>query len=144
MEAERIVRSFLSRIGVPKRVEKVRQKKWCGDAFFGVEWNFGGSSVAEDVGGSEAPTVAQLRRCASATYRQPRDDIRAQSSRSYPPHAPTRSAPAHRTPHRKAATEASSQSVSAARGKKRLSRFFALVSDPVQTPSRPNLLQSSP
>ncbi|KAG7048129.1 hypothetical protein JMJ77_0013776 [Colletotrichum scovillei] len=100
--------------------------------------------VAEDVGGSEAPTVAQLRRCASATYRQPRDDIRAQSSRSYPPHAPTRSAPAHRTPHRKAATEASSQSVSAARGKKRLSRFFALVSDPVQTPSRPNLLQSSP
>lgn len=31
-----------------------------------------------------------------------------------------------------------------AKGKKRLSRFFALVSDPVQTPSRPNLLQSSP
>ncbi|KAK1529834.1 hypothetical protein CPAR01_12146 [Colletotrichum paranaense] len=97
--------------------------------------------VAEDVGNSDAPTVAQLRRCTSATHRQPRDGIRAQSSCSSPPHAPTRSAPAHRTPHRKAT---SSQSVSAARGKKRLSRFFALVSDPVQTPSRPNLLQSSP
>lgn len=85
MEAERIARSLSSRIGVPKFVEKVRQKEWCGDAFFGVEWNFRGSSVAVDIGGSNAPAVAQLRRCPSATHRQPRDGIRAQSSRSSPP-----------------------------------------------------------
>ncbi|KAK1525762.1 uncharacterized protein CCOS01_08180 [Colletotrichum costaricense] len=60
---------FSSHIEVPKVMAKVRQKKWFGDAFFGVEWTFRGSSVAEDVGDSDAPTVAQLRRCTSATHR---------------------------------------------------------------------------
>ncbi|KAK7442830.1 hypothetical protein Landi51_09378 [Colletotrichum acutatum] len=143
--------SLWSRIEVPEIVAKVRQKKCCGDAFFGVEWKFRGSSVAEDLGGSNAPTVAQLRRCTSATQRQPRDDIRAQSSRSslHWHHAPThhthqREARPHTT-HRIARQLSLSLSVRlGGKGKKRLSRFSALVSDPVQTPSRPNLLQSSP
>ncbi|KXH28264.1 hypothetical protein CSIM01_09782 [Colletotrichum simmondsii] len=90
---------FSGCIEVPVFVEKVRQKEWSGDAFFGVEWNFRGSNVAEDVGGSNAPTVAQLRLCASATHRQPRDGIRAQSSRSSPPHAPRTNTKRARTPH---------------------------------------------
>ncbi|EXF81974.1 hypothetical protein CFIO01_02682 [Colletotrichum fioriniae PJ7] len=100
--------------------------------------------VAENIGGSNAPAMAQLRRCTSATHRQPRDDIRAQSSRSSPQRTNAPNTKRARTPHTASQGSQLSLRLGGQGEKKRFSRFFALVSDPVQTPSRPNLLQSSP